>query len=868
MKHVPFKVSARAARLIGRENVSNADGAIIELIKNGYDADATACLIIFDIKYNQIPKKLTLGEFHSLELGVKEEQLLQSFYKVLNGFYELKTIDESQENQLLAIFRRQNRIYIIDNGDGMSDEIIENNWMTIGTNNKEVDFESKKKRVRTGAKGIGRFALDRLGNQSRMITIPRGNFGGFDWKVRWSDFERQGANLDQVFAQISNTSYDTFFLTIEKILSIFPNTSKVATKKKFSQGTIIEISELRDNWNSENIQGIYKNLEILTPPQDSFEFEYFEDEAEDFEGQSDRLEEIEVDNYAFKMYLHSTMAPKEYGRIRTSICDDFDYKLSAEYNENQELIVTIHRNEFNVELLDKRLFEYPQMKQWPFNKETFETSNSFTKKYTLPQLMPGNLSGSLDNIGPFQFTVYFMKRSLQQDDKERLFQREFPSSTRSEWLDSFGGIKMFRDSFRVRPYGEAGGSSFDWLTLGERAAKSPAGVTHKSGSWKVRPNQVAGLIRISRILNLNFEDKSSREGIQETPEFQTFKVLLLRIIQLFEDDRQAIMRLLNQLYEEVNEQELNKDKAKKVAEKVVLESARSTTNNTKEEVEKNQNERSFLAKQVLAFSRERDELITELKLLKGLASTGLVITSFAHELKNLSANILPRTQDLRAVLQKIISNDTVQKLKSYNNPYIMIDDFRNQDQRLKHWLDIALNVIRKDKRTRKKVDLYMMFEEYERTWSAALAFQSVELIIPKSNVDKTCLFRMFPIDFDSVFNNLLSNSLDAFQRKDAPNSRQITIGLEMEDGKIVFTYEDSGPGLLATIDNPYKIFESFFTTKLDAIGRPVGTGLGMWIVKTTIDEYRGQVELVKARPGFKLKIKLPVRKDEGIVNHV
>lgn len=50
MTKIPFNVSARTARLIGRENVSNANGAIIELVKNCYDADATSCLVLFDKK--------------------------------------------------------------------------------------------------------------------------------------------------------------------------------------------------------------------------------------------------------------------------------------------------------------------------------------------------------------------------------------------------------------------------------------------------------------------------------------------------------------------------------------------------------------------------------------------------------------------------------------------------------------------------------------------------------------------------------------------------------------------------------------------------------------------------------------------------
>ena len=45
---IPFTVSARTARLIGQENFANAEGAVIELVKNAYDADAKNCIIVFD----------------------------------------------------------------------------------------------------------------------------------------------------------------------------------------------------------------------------------------------------------------------------------------------------------------------------------------------------------------------------------------------------------------------------------------------------------------------------------------------------------------------------------------------------------------------------------------------------------------------------------------------------------------------------------------------------------------------------------------------------------------------------------------------------------------------------------------------------
>jgi len=47
MAKIPFKVSARTARLIGRENIASLKGAIIELVKNAYDADSPFCIVYF-----------------------------------------------------------------------------------------------------------------------------------------------------------------------------------------------------------------------------------------------------------------------------------------------------------------------------------------------------------------------------------------------------------------------------------------------------------------------------------------------------------------------------------------------------------------------------------------------------------------------------------------------------------------------------------------------------------------------------------------------------------------------------------------------------------------------------------------------------
>ena len=84
MGKVKYKISARATILLGREGVSKADGAIVELIKNTYDADAEICFICIDAE--------------------------------------------------------QDTIYLVDNGSGMDSKIIEECWMLIGTANKRDNY--------------------------------------------------------------------------------------------------------------------------------------------------------------------------------------------------------------------------------------------------------------------------------------------------------------------------------------------------------------------------------------------------------------------------------------------------------------------------------------------------------------------------------------------------------------------------------------------------------------------------------------------------------------------------------------------------------------------------------------------------------
>ena len=61
-KEISFSVSAKAARLIGRENITDVSGALTELVKNSYDADAESVLINYDIPFPIIEEGQDISE--------------------------------------------------------------------------------------------------------------------------------------------------------------------------------------------------------------------------------------------------------------------------------------------------------------------------------------------------------------------------------------------------------------------------------------------------------------------------------------------------------------------------------------------------------------------------------------------------------------------------------------------------------------------------------------------------------------------------------------------------------------------------------------------------------------------------------------
>ena len=118
----PFRPRARVLQLLGDELISSARLAVFELVKNAYDADATNVNVRLDLVSRQKPS-----------------------------------------------------ITIVDDGEGMTLDILQSVWLVPGDEYRQKQRMSLIRspihgRLPLGEKGLGRFAVHKLGNRIRLVT--------------------------------------------------------------------------------------------------------------------------------------------------------------------------------------------------------------------------------------------------------------------------------------------------------------------------------------------------------------------------------------------------------------------------------------------------------------------------------------------------------------------------------------------------------------------------------------------------------------------------------------------------------------------------------------------------------------------------
>ena len=293
MAKVSFRTNILLKSIIGKDLITDDNIAVLELVKNSFDAGSNEAKIIFrDV--------LT-------ELSAKE-------YKKNNP----------------------SKIILRDTGSGMSEYDLINKWLNIAYSEKKSKKEEFNRQL-AGNKGVGRFSCDRLG-KSLVIYTKKSGEPLLKLSIDWTEFEK----VDDIEKNIQDVDFELDEISIEQYV-------KETKLEKFVTGTTLFISNLREEWDLSKIQSLKRQLERFINPNQNFEAESFDViiEADEFKKVELRLSESEKVNGIVKNRIFNKLDFKAT-YIKANISEDGETITTILKDRGNEIFTLIEQNPFNL----------------------------------------------------------------------------------------------------------------------------------------------------------------------------------------------------------------------------------------------------------------------------------------------------------------------------------------------------------------------------------------------------------------------------------------------------------------------------------------------------------------------------------------
>jgi signal transduction histidine kinase len=716
---------------IGRDLIKDKYAAIVELVKNAYDADSLTC-------------KISLLPF------------------VKNNKKGIKVI-------------------IKDEGHGMTYDTVVNKWMVPSTNDKLERVRSPKGRVMQGKKGIGRYSASMIGDDLVLQTID--NTGDLTTLyLIWEHFEK-AKYLEDVDVLIENFS----------------------TKQQSGTEIIIVGDESHLNeWNIKQIQNLKFELKKLTPPIDKA-VHTIETDIENFQIT------LELGDFNIEGYSNTLEQIEPY-----PLFDLFDYRISG--SVSPEGVATLR-------------FENRRIKGSPV--ETIKDFKIFLNQNK-------NRRGEESYCGEVKIDFRVFDRDPGSIDG--LIERGLKDPVTGEYvgrreariiLDTYNGVGVYRNGFRLRPLGDAG---YDWLELDRERVQNP--------SVKIGSDQIIGFIHIQSEENSGLEEKSARDGLRESSEYFGLQEICKQILIKLEERRfiyrqnvglgrsgRDLNEKINVLY---NFKDL-KDKINKELDVLGIEEKKKERINSliNEKEEKN--------------NKIAEELKQAIALYQGQATVGKIINVVLHEGRKplgYFKNQIPLISEWRQELSEHFDQELLNKIIDRLS---VIDEQSNIFIKLFGKLD-PLSAKRRDR----KKDFYIrnVIENVKDVFLSELDSQQIEYKID-CDVNITCYG--WAEDLYIALTNLVDNSIYWLQSiTDKP--RVISFNVYEGEGLLVIEYRDNGPGIEKHLIESEIIFEPEFSNKTGG-----GTGLGLAIAGEAVGRNEGELKAIYSDTGAFFKIEINIQ---------
>ena len=546
---------ARLITMLGDQLIKNEVIALVELIKNSYDADASWVKVSFD------------------------------------GFDKDYKADVNS------------KIIIEDDGCGMDADILRNHWLNPATpeklRRKKISAQTPKGRILQGEKGIGRFAIFKLGNNIKITSRRQETNENGQFIESGEDVENtliyDFSKYDENFLTENGESKDVFLENLEvELTQTTPTqivneeiTLGVTKQKRKAHGTVIEISGIKTKWTSEKVERVQKEIGKLQP--------IFSDESSDFNVWIYKDGDAHESQDRYKEQLRGCLENKSVFKITNGRYDEKNHSIHFDLNGDK---VKLSLDDEAVRGLRK------------------------AKKFEDPRRYP--------DCGSFEFEFYIFDLNADSENPSQYYLDPSEKKMIKEHR-----IYLYRDGIRVMPYGDP---EDDWLRLDMDRGTVRANEFFSN-------DQVVGCVYISHEENPKLIDKTNREGlIEEDRALEDFVTLLQMLLSYLRSKYFARYLLDKEKKKEV-------DRIKKGEPADLIEDA-------KKKFADDDNVKSFLKSLERSYSKERRVLLDRINKTENLAAVGLSVETASHDVMLFLRRALEKTD---ALIRELNSGGVIDK---------------------------------------------------------------------------------------------------------------------------------------------------------------------------------------------------------------
>ncbi len=523
---------ARLLTMLGDQLIKNEQIAVTELMKNSYDADADWVKVSFE----------NFGDNFKI-----------------------------QDNS---------RIIIEDNGCGMTHDVITKAWMNPATPNKHTKDISAQRtdsgRVIQGEKGIGRFAILKLGRTIEMVTRPKNGDEEyslvFDFNKYDEDFLRENNEEKEIFLEQLGFNLEV------RCPEVFVPRKVTVDDKTFdgldnAKGTRITISNLRGAWSEKKFQSL----------TDSFE---------KFKGMFGTLESSSDNDNGVKEFTIGLIHNGE-AFVSASRADNLAaiseqkavFAVQGGKYDNGSQVLT-----FNLNGLPKTLeLDDPDVKGLRVFRDRFLLEDNKTYR-------------KVTDFGPFTFDFYIFDLNAKDDSRYGLNEEQ-------KKIVKEHRVYLLRDGVRVLPYGNP---DDDWLMIDMMRGTISAGITFSN-------DQVVGRVNITKANNEHLKDKTNREGLIDDDYYT-------------QDFICVIQTLLAYLRKTAYKKYLDNQKKKDSIENQRKDAVKNAIEILAEQFSDNKTASTLITQLKSSYQKEKQYLLERAERTESLAAVGLSVETTSHDI--------------------------------------------------------------------------------------------------------------------------------------------------------------------------------------------------------------------------------------------